>query len=571
MRDKKEFFSILSDIDGQPYDMYAKLIGDFDFSRYVLKINQVQDREGHPYTLLVLRVPQIIAGFPPHTFNSPVRRTALEDVLTRHIAAEIESLARYDHQGISRRRLFVSAPGQKILPRTSLVITEEYVEARVAVNLPAEGGGVFGDAAKDIFFYDVPAIVNGALIYCNLEETEVEGCVDIMEDADQVRQVLTTRGLVAFLAEGSLVGRAGNTDLPEQGETAPLMVPEDLRVEVDTPNTGPVRGLGIPQGVTLILGDDYSGRIELMRAIAHGIYNHIPGDGRELVLTVPDAVYVAAEPGRSIQRVDVSPFLKEWPTDGDPETFSSADADAFSSQAAATVESLEVGARVLLFDESDSSPAFLARDSRLQSLLGDDPKTMPLSERARQIVDELGVSIVVAGSSAMAELIPVADTILRIDGMMVEDVTDSAREMSLPPVEPAGSRADITALVEKNRWLVPTSIDASEGKEDCVVHAESIRSLLFGRSTIDLSAIRQLADLYQTETIGRILYYAKLHYLDEGRPMREVLDLVDRDLSTEGLECLSPELRGDLARPRRYELAAALNRLATLRISHTAE
>ena len=109
------------------------------------------------------------------------------------------------------------------------------------------------------------------------------------------------------------------------------------------------------------------------------------------------------------------------------------------------------------------------------------------------------------------------------------------------------------------------------GRLDDHITAPDAHHLAFGRCTVDLTAVRQLADRHQTATIGQILYYAKLRYLDEGRPIREVLDLVDRDLSTEGLECLTRELRGDLARPRRYEIAAALNRLDTLRISHISE
>ncbi len=71
--------------------------------------------------------------------------------------------------------------------------------------------------------------------------------------------------------------------------------------------------------------------------------------------------------------------------------------------------------------------------------------------------------------------------------------------------------------------------------------------------------------------IGFVLYYSKLRYMDEGYPLREILDLVDRDLSNEGLNALSRDVRGDLARPRRYEVAAALNRLPAFRVSHVTE
>ncbi len=569
MRDKKEFYNTLMDIADKPVSEYGRLTGDFDFSRYVLKVSQVPVENMDKPALFLVRVPQAIAGFPSHLYNTPVRRTGLEDYLTRRIADQIDVITQYDEQGLSRRHLLIAVPGQKILPRTSLLLTEEYVEARIYVMLPQRDGRIDGERVKEIFFDELASVVNSALIYCNLNEAELTEFVDIMEDADQVRQILPTRGLVSFVGEGSMLARLGNTDYPDYDDVQPLTVAEELLVEVDVPNAGPVKGLGIPSGITLILGDAYSGRIQLMRAIAAGIYNHIPGDGRELAITMPDAVHIASEPGRSVQKVDVHPFVRELVAEGATEEYTSAEADPCSAQAAATVEALEIGARALLYDESNSSPAFLTRDSRLTALMPDaGRRVMPLATRVRQLVDELGVSVVVGGSSSVAEFIPVADTILRIDGYKVYDVTQEAKAMDLDQFQLESDDVNLTALVEKNRWVVPSSIDASSGPLDQVIEAESIDLLQFGRSMINLQDVTQLADKHQTATIGLILCYAKLRYMDEGRPIREIMDLIDRDLGTEGLECLSRDLRGDLARPRRYEIAAALNRLDSLRISH---
>lgn len=569
MRDKKEFYNMLMDIEGKPVSEYGRLAGDFDFSRYVLKVSHVPEDISNQPALFLVRVPQIIAGFPPHLFNTPVRRTGLEDYLTRRIGEQIDMLTRYDEQGLSRRHLLIAVPGQKILPRTSLLVTEEYVEARIYVMLPQRDDRIEGDRVKEIFFNELANVVNYGLIYCNMDEAELNAFVDVMEDADQVRQILPTRGLVSFRGEGAMLARFGHTDYPDYDEVQPLSVAEELLVDVDVPNAGTIKGLGVPSGVTLILGDAYSGRTQLMRAIAAGIYNHIPGDGRELAITVPDAVHIASEPGRSVQKVDISPFVRALAGDGSTVEYTSPEADPCSAQAAATVEALEIGARALLFDESDSSPAFLTRDSRLDALMPDaGRRVMPLSTCVRELVDDLGVSVVVSGSSSVAEFIPVADTILRVDGYKVYDVTQEAKALDLAQFHLEGDDSNLSALAEKSRWVVPTSIDASSGPHDQVITAESIDLLHFGRSIINLQDVTQLADKYQTSTIGLVLYYAKLRYMDEGRPIREIMDLIDRDLGTEGLECLSRDLRGDLARPRRYEIAAALNRLDSLRISH---
>ena len=568
MRDKREFFNIVDDIDGKDVSEYGRLVGDFDFSRFVLKVTQIPAESAQKPVLFIVRVPQIIAGFPPHLFDIPVRRTALEDLLTRKVSEQIELASQYDQQGISRRHLSIAVPGQKILPRTSLLVTDEYVEARMYIQLPHRDNRIDGQRVKDIFFDQLAQVVTGSLIYCNLSQQEVEEFVNGMEDADQIRQVLPTRGWVGFAAEGSLLARYGNTDYPDYDKLDTLRVADDIAIEVEVPNAGEVKGVGIPAGITLILGDDYSGRVELMRALAAGIYNHVPGDGRERVISVPDIVHVAAETGRSVQKVNVSAFVRKL-QNGEATEYSVDEADPCSAQATATLEAIEIGARALLFDESDSAASFLTRDSRLDALLPQrSTHVVPLAARARQLADELGISIVVAGSAAVAEFISVADTVLRIENHTIYDVTNEAKTLDAGQLTVSDDAADAEVVLEQNRWVVPSSIEPSKGTRDQFIEAESLDLLRFGNSVVGLQDVTQLADRHQTSTIGLILYYAKLRYMDEGRPMREIMDLIDRDLGTEGLECLSRDLRGDLARPRRYEIAAALNRLPSLRISH---
>jgi predicted ABC-class ATPase len=433
------------------------------------------------------------------------------------------------------------------------------------VHLPLRDGRILGAPAKQIFFDELPVVVNAALLYCNLDAADLEDSVNLMEDADQVRQALPTRGLVSFVREGALVARRGLSDLPDFTHAAGIQMKDAQRVDIETPNGGVVKGLGIPAGITVILGDDYSGRIELMKSIAAGIYNHIAGDGREMVITMPDAVYISAQGQRGVQRVDISPFVRSESAGRD---FSSPAAAAAAAQAASVVEAIEVGARVLILDESDSAPGFLAQDQRLAGLGAESPfGVMPFTGVARKLADEMGVSVIVGGLAAVADFVAVADTVLFVENYAVTDVTKHAKELALKPA--ASLSGELAAMMNKARWVVPSSIDASVGRHDAEIEAQSLRRLRFGRNDVDLSDVYQLADAYQTATIGLILHYARLRYLDEGRPLRELLDLVDRDLSTEGLDVLSRDLRGDLARPRRYEIAAALNRMAGLRISHS--
>lgn len=576
MKDRKEFYSILSEIDGKPFSEYTRLLGDFDFARYVLKFSQLDTVRDAEHPVFNIRIPQSIAEMPSHLYDSPVRRTALEDLLTRNISKAAGRIARFNESGLARRNILVAEPGQKILPRTAVVVTKEYIDARIRIVLPykmlagtsGETRMIDGELARKVFFDDLPEVIGTSLLYCNVDIAETENFANSMGDADRARQTLATLGLVSFIGEGSFLGRVPNADLPDYENIVPFEVDESARIEIPVPNSNAFKGLGIPAGLTVVLGDAAAGRKDFMAAIASGVFNHIPGDGRETVVTVADAVQVAVDRGRSVQEVNISPFLSEM-EGADPTSFSTSSADSFQSQAASTIEALEVGARVLLFDENTSAPAFLTTDARIAGLLSETTR-VSLAQRARQMVDELGISLVIAGENLVAEYIPIADTVLKVEDFKVTNITEEAKalNLSVPPEAPA---VNLGPMLGRSRWIMPSSIDASVGRRDQVIEAIGLRAIQFGRSVIGLEGVSQIADENQTLTIGLLLYYAKLRYMQEGYPLREMLDMIDRDLSGEGLAIISRDIRGDLARPRRYELAAALNRLPTFRVSHATE
>lgn len=575
MKDRKEFYNLLAEIDGKPFAEYEQLVGDFDFARYVIKCIRMDTAPDVDAPVFNIRIPQSIAEMPGHLYDSPVRRTALEDYLTRNFSEAVGKIARFNESGWARRNILVADPGQKILPRTSVVVTKEYIDARIRIALPykvfSSGSGnrlIDGEMARKVFFEDLPEAVSSSLFCCNMDLSEAELFVNSMEDADRVRQTLGTAGLVSFVGEGSFLARLQDSDEPDFDNIVPFDVDESAKTEIEVPNAGQLRGLGIPAGLTVVLGDAANGRKDFMSAIASGVFNHIPGDGRENVVTVADAVQVAVDRGRNVQEINITPFLSEI-EGGDPASYSTISADSFISQAAATIEALEVGARVLVVDENSSAPAFLTTDSRVAGLLGDTPRAS-LAQRARQMVDELGISLVIGGENLVAEYIPIADTVLKVEDFQVTDITEEAKALDLP-TPPEAPAVNLGPMLGRSRWIMPSSIDATVGSKDQVIETIDENTIRFGRSLIHLDSIPQVADESQALTIGLLLYYAKLRYMQEGYPLREMLDMIDRDLSNEGLGTLARDLRGDLARPRRYEVAAALNRLPTFRVSHATE
>jgi len=564
MKDKLEFYHIVKEIDGREPSELSRLMGDYDFNRYVVKMNLLGPVEEASVVPVVVRVSHAVAGFPEGLLSSPIRRTALEDLLTRKLAAAIQAQATFNEKGVARKRFYAPTPGQKILPRSTILIDDDHTDVRLGLMLPLQRGRLDGEGLQQAFFDDLPLIVQESLLYCNMASSEVDAFIALMEDADHIRQSLPARGFIGFVGTGSRLGRDEGSDRPDLASTRTIAVDPSLQVTMETPHAGAIQGLGLLSGITLILGDVASGRVELMRALASGIYNHVPGDGRETVIATPDTVYIAAEPGRCVQRVDLGGFLGQ-------DDFSSRNADACQSQAASLVEALEAGARVLLFDEMDSCSGLLGRDDRVDALLGESAGPASLAARVKEMAQELGVSTVVAGHAAVAAFIPVADTVLAIRDGVIKDITKEAKAKSGAIVSPAAPAYDFTRLIETARWVVPSSIDSSTGRHDGVIAAdEQTGAIVFGRYLVPIRAAHQLAETQQSLTIGLIMEYMRQRYLDQARPMRELLDLVERDLSTEGLEHISRELRGDLVRPRRYEIAAALNRLPSLRVARAA-
>lgn len=194
----------------------------------------------------------------------------------------------------------------------------------------------------------------------------------LAEDQAYIRQALPKLGLCAFVADGSILPRSsGVSQLPMEG-AVPFRSPDSLSVTLDLPHRGKLTGMGVPRGVTLIVGGGYHGKSTLLKALELGVYDHIAGDGREYVITDSSAVKVRAEDGRSIVNTDVSMFIRGLPNGKDTAAFSTQDASGSTSQAANVVEALEAGAGVLLMDEDTSATNFMVRDQLMQRVIRRD-------------------------------------------------------------------------------------------------------------------------------------------------------------------------------------------------------
>lgn len=548
--------ALLLRIDGGSYGGYKRARGLWFGARVDVALDHVQ---GDPFAApSVVRLRIHDHGFSEAETRPGPRRVALCDLLLRRFARSVRSIER---RGSGKSGVVqVDVGGAAMLARSGCAFVDDALEVRIRVGLPARGRRVMGRAAVSLLLDDLPRATE-AIRSDAVPRDDVKRWQRSALDHAALRGQLDAAGLIAFVANGSILPRASGVDAAPLTDAVPIEAPKALTVELRDSNDEPVRGLGIPKGVTLIAGAGFHGKSTLLQAIAEGVTPHIPGDGRERVATVRSAMKLRSEDGRSVTGVDVRPFINALPGGRDTSRFDTADASGSTSLAASVIESIEAGSRALLFDEDTCATNLLVRDARMQALVERDTIT-PLVDRVQQLATELDVStlLVVGGSG---DYLDVADTVITMDEYRPHDASDKARAVcaELPSQRsssPAQSGWGATA-----RTPVPKSLEPASRRGRSKVRAHGLRDLSYGDDTIVLDGLEQLVDPSQVRMLGVLLEWASRQ-----RPGATVAELARRAVSAakdDGLYGMraSPEL----AEVRAEDVAAALNRLRRLKLA----
>lgn len=557
--------TVLTRIDGRGYKAYKQLQGEYLFPDFRLCIDHVQgDPFAEPSRCRIL-VDKSTAAIPEQLYCNQSRRIALEDYLGRRIAHALTRQVQGARGSGKSGEINIAPYGQQVLRRNAVLVQDGAVEARLQIALPANGRSITADQARVMLLHELPLVVTEGVLSIDDHLSDATAHVDSVEDQQHLRSQLPARGLVAFIGDGASLPRLSGIDDRPLPDAVALLAPDSMALELERLHQGPLRGLGIPQGVTLIVGGGFHGKSTLLHAIEYGVYDHIKQDGRELVVTDPSACKIRAEDGRAITGVDISPFINNLPQGKDTRNFNSQNASGSTSQAANIMEALATGAHTLLIDEDTSASNFMLRDARMQALVTKDKEPItPLVQRIRQLYQDNAVSVIlVMGGSG--DFFECADHVLMLDNYLARDVTTEAKslagsredpELIMPPFSPAQPRTPHKECLSPKNTM-----------DKVKIRAFATRSLLYGNEEIDLSRVEQLVDRGQLQAIGYLLhrYYERLP--DATGDLTQTLGEILKQLESDGLDSITPYIMGNLAMPRLHELVASINRMRNLTLT----
>ena len=576
MKNSEELRQQLRSINRKSYPAYKGLKGLYHFGNYILSIDHVQ---GDPFASpshVSIQISHRDAGFPVEYYKDTLTGTTLCDYLTRQFEKQVSQYS-FRAKGSGKSGLLtVSHCGQEILSRTACEITEKGITARFFVGFPANGRTINATELEKIFFDFLPVCIQKSFFYSSFNAKELQNYIELAEDQEFIRQTLPAKNLCAFIADGSILPRESGISSRPMKASVPFTSPDSLRISINLPHKGKITGMGIPKGITLIVGGGYHGKSTLLNALELGVYNHIPGDGREYVITDATAVKLRSEDGRFIKDVDISMFINDLPNRKDTRCFSTLDASGSTSQAAGIVESIEAGSHLFLLDEDTSATNFMVRDAFMQQVIQREKEPItPFLERAEDLYKKAGIStILVAGSSGA--FFHIADTIIQMDNYVPKDITASVKKLCSQYPLPTVSVTDfqlphshriMSRPAESSKRLIHNSrgnhSDSGAAKpERLKTRISGTDGFSLGRQEIDLRYTEQLIDAEQTAALGLLLKYAVEHLADGRRTLPEIVQFLWKNLSLHGLSFFTEnqKISCGYATPRIQEIYACLNR-----------
>ncbi|WP_018931231.1 ABC-ATPase domain-containing protein [Gracilibacillus lacisalsi] len=564
----KKLQQLLQNIDGKGYKAYKSIQGSYSFHRYEVGVDYVQgDPFASPSKIRIV-IPDVYRPIKDEWKQSKQRNIYVADHIARSVAKAIKKESNQPKGSGKSGLIHIDQPGQEILERTAVQIKKDKTIICLSVGLPANGRRINGKEAEKLFFTILPSILKNSIF--SIQDDELTKSVQLADQHTAIREKMKENNWIAFVADGAILPRESGVSNRPLRKAVPFESPQENRVEIKLPHREEaLTGMAIKKGISLIVGGGYHGKSTLLQALERGVYHHIRGDGREYVLTDPDAVKIRAEDGRQVTSVNISAFINDLPHGQTTTKFTTENASGSTSQATNVVEAIEAGATTLLIDEDTSATNFMIRDARMQALVHQDKEPItPFVDKIKQLRDDLDVStILVMGGSG--DYFDVADQVIMMDQYKPFNVTEKAREIVEHQPVSRQSVTDKLASDMNQRIFLPPSLNLQKGKKK-KVQAKGLYTVLMGTSTIQLDDVEQLVDASQIRAIAELIRYMEAKgSLEQGKSLTALLDDIEHVMDQDGLQAFAPfpnQHPGDLARPRRFEIAACLNRMRTAKV-----
>ena len=564
MKNKEDLKKELIKIDHKSYGMYKTLGGSYSYGNYILHIDHVQ---GDPFaspSRLRFEVKKETHGFPEEYYEEKHRRLALEDQVLRRFLRQLRQLDKGSMGSGKSGRITTCPANQTVQERIAVVFSKDRMELRFEMGFPARGRTIMAKEMQKLVFDILPELAESCLFYRKWDtksKSFLEKAVFLADDQKELRRQLKEKGLTGFVANGAMLPReSGISDRPMR-DAVPFISPESLQIEIELPHKGKIIGMGIPEGITVIVGGGYHGKSTLLKALEQGVYNHIAGDGREYVVADATGMKIRAEDGRSILHTDISLFINHLPAGQDTVDFSSENASGSTSQAANLIEAMEAGAELLFLDEDTSATNFMIRDKVMAKLVSDEKEPITtLLRHIRGIYKTMGISfIIVVGSSG--DYLSVADLVLQLDHYKVKDVTKEAKEIC-EQCQIAGQYAEKeVCMPEFSRKLKPVKHARRKLK------SMGTDTVLIDRESIDVRYLEQLSESGQTTALAYMMGWILDHVTKE-EDIQEFIENMYKLIERKGMAAVIPAnySAGHPVLPRKQELYACLNRYRSAKI-----
>lgn len=431
--------------------------------------------------------------------NSPA---FFEDYLLRYYGKLLEEVSEKYTVNNKLERLLSKIqcrkPDCRILRRSGLLYNEEEnaFVLKLFVLFPTGAGvSILGERISRMMTDILKTIEEGNAL---IDKADLRERLEVYKKQVALRRFCREKGYVAFVADGSILPRKGDSEEP-LANAVPFASPERLRVEVPMEDGTVLTGMGVPKGITVITGAGFSGKTTLLEAMEAGIYNHVPGDGREFVVAEQSLAVTNAEDGRYVANEDISMFFSDIPFQ-DIRDFSTKHASGSISQAANIIEAIAGESRLLTIDEDKSATNFMIRDELMRQIVKNEV-IIPFTDRIQSLVKQKGVSVIlVIGGSG--EYLKIADTVILMDRYLAMDVTEEVKALGLPGCEE--EQPEYAERVETER----TVLLPGEGTKSLLLQTvctEESKKVICGEYSVDMTAVPTLKTNEQLHSLAWVL------------------------------------------------------------------